>query len=111
MDKYDEHIAILKTLDVDKIYKEWLKGHGIFTFASRTGKAVARSDERNIGCLSMIKGSSSYVAETTELTEAIRADPRIPVVKVESDVSKFTEDNYIAMAEWQRRLDIELERV
>jgi len=69
---------------------------------------MVRSDDAlpgTYGCLTMIK-RGSYEARTKELTNAIRADTRIP-----SDPTLITKDSLPVLAEWQRRIDKELQRV
>jgi hypothetical protein len=56
------------------------------------------------GCLTQVK-SGHYVAATAELTEAIRADPRLP-----DSPENITLESLPAFAEWQRRIDKALGR-
>lgn len=56
------------------------------------------------GCLTTVR-QGTHVAPTPELTEAIRADVRIP-----QDAHEITLEHLPVFAEWQRRLDTELER-
>lgn len=105
MDKYDKAIEYL-TQHPGEIDSAWTspfrhKGGCLFTLAA-TKEAL---NERWFGCLTTIRGHGD-TAETRELTEAIQADERIP---------KFSRDIKIehlpVFAEWQRRIDKELNRV
>jgi len=106
-DKYDKAIDYL-TENPDQIWNSWNEPHSypqgcLFMYVSKTEHTA-----NNIGCLTTIRRNDGFgkVACTPELTEAIRADERIPKgardIKVE-DLPVF--------AEWQRRLDKELNRV
>lgn len=63
-------------------------------------------------CLTQIRGDDIFcddrdrwIAQTPELTKAIKADERIPSEPTEIEVSDLP-----VFAEWQRRLDKELDR-
>ncbi len=96
MDKYDEQIARLREKPED-IRKEWGYGGGIFGFATKTRQTV-NSDGNTCGCLTMVR--DGFNAETPELTEAIRADGRIP-----TNACEITIDDLPIFAEWQRKMD------
>ena len=106
-DKYDGAIDRL-TENPNTIWETWNSPHSffagcLFMYASKDGYP-----HDDIGCLTTIRRNDGFgrLACTPELTEAIRADERIPKnardIKVE-DLPVF--------AEWQRRLDKELNRV
>lgn len=58
----------------------------------------------NCGCLVMVR-HHGYFASTNRLTEEIRADERIPM-----DPNEIGVEHLEVFAEWQRRLDKELNR-
>lgn len=94
MDKYDEAIAYL-TEHPDEIYENWNDPGSspagcLFQYCGRS---------YDCGCLTQVAGFLGRAA-TSELTDAIRADVRIP--RNERDLSV---DRLPALAEWQRRLD------
>lgn len=105
MDKYNEQIEkILKAADfVHAVNTAWLSGQGLFQFCTPTGDlSPDMPDCGRLGCLTMVK-SGHHVACTPELTEAIRADPRLP-----EDSGDVTPAHLPVFAEWQRRLDLEI---
>lgn len=57
------------------------------------------------GCITMIRGSNFYVAATPELTAEIRSDERIP-----KNADLIRVEHLPVFAEWQRKLDIALDR-
>lgn len=106
MDKYDLEVERL-TKNPEFIYDSWNDAEPLFQVA-------ARNTHRNYGCLTQIRQEieiyskgivHEYHAQTSELTKQIRNDERIPKnpkdIKVE-DLPVF--------AEWQRKLDKELNR-
>lgn len=95
MDEYDLHIERL-TKDPSLIQEDWGKCRGLFKLAG------SPRDDRYLryGCLTMIRRSTNYCAPTSELTEAIRADTRIP-----SNHADITLAHLPVFAEWQRRID------
>jgi hypothetical protein len=102
-DKYHAAIIFL-TAHPEYIENAWttLKediGGCLFQFASEDG-----SSDSMYGCLTQVKNEERE-AETDALTEAIRADARIPW-----DFRSITPNNLHVFAEWQRRLDKELNR-
>lgn len=105
MDKYDAQIAELVKLDGEKfrrrIRREWAHSKGLFGYAVTNPYRLWADDT---GCLTMIR-NGDWRAETEELTEAIRADERLP--KTQQDITK---EHLPVFAEWQRRLDKELSR-
>ena len=99
MDKYDQQIAEL-TENPEKILNHWMQPKGLFAYAN-DGKGYVN----NTGCLTMIRYSSAYNAQTENLTNAIRNDIRIP-----KDQMQITVDHLPVFAEWQRLLDKEFNR-
>ena len=70
----------------------------LFTFVRPEGKDT--SYETGIGCLTMIKSGDYRAWHSDELTDAIRADDRIPASRV-----LVTPSNLPVLAEWQRRIE------
>ena len=110
MDKYDKAIEFL-TDHPEKIPIAWsdpiqYEGGCLFQFATPTGKYNARL--RDAGCLTQIHGSPKVMAGDLNpvLVEQIVADQRIP-----SKSEDITVESLPVFAEWQRRLDKELNRV
>ena len=112
MDKYDEAVAYL-TEHPDEISAAWCvpedgdesgcaKAHCLFQYVTPTGEACCGG--RYCGCPTLIVGRS-FRAWTDELTVAIRADQRIP-----KNPDNITIDHLSIFAEWQRRIDKELNR-
>lgn len=103
VDKYDRAVAYL-TEHPEEIQEAWAnpirhEAGCIFGYAAGPDRKMIHY----IGCLTQIKGGL-FRAETEALTEAIRADVRIP------DRFDITVLNLPVFAEWQRRLDVELNR-
>ena len=118
-DKYDDAVAYL-TEHPDKIEDAWNdggyfendtadeephSGAALFRFASKSGTGGICRSGLCYGCLTMIRDSPGIVAETEELTNAIRQDERIP-----TSWHDITVEHLPTFAEWQRRLDKELGR-
>lgn len=115
-DKYDEAIAYL-TKHPDAIQDAWQAGDvheeaGCLFVAVAPehqlyGHSVPFTSGGDCGCLTTIRcGDSRFaLAWTKELTEAIRADERIP-----KDPDDITVEHLPIFAEWQRRIDKELNR-
>ena len=105
MDKYDVQIAELVKLDGEEftaaVQSDWMNSKGLFEYAIANPKCMGKD---GTGCLTMIR-NGGWRAETEELTEAIRADERLP--KTQQDITK---EHLPVFAEWQRRLDKELSR-
>lgn len=108
-DIYQREIELL-TENPNRIYNHWNYGSPLFREAS--SKQCQKPDGKSFGCLTQIRTDKDYVAGTNELTNLIRNDTRIPFspstfmgirdsIKIE-DLQTF--------AEWQRRLDKELNR-
>lgn len=103
-DKYDAEIQRLLNVPDEEFEDNVISAWGttgdalLFQFAGRGGRCA----DDNIGCITMIR-DGSYEAQTSELTEAIRADERIP-----GDAKDITKKHLPVFAEWQRRLDVEL---
>ena len=115
-DKYDEAVAFL-TENPDLIIDAWerdsLEGENArhqclfdYVIPSQHG-TYRRSDNQLCGCLTQIKGECAVggVAWTDDLTDAIQEDDRIP-----EHQTKVTVEDLPVFAEWQRRIDKELDR-
>jgi hypothetical protein len=77
--KYDEQIAHLIAHPED-IRAQWIAGKGIFGMIDSIG---VRTNNRNVGCLTLIKNNHSFYAYTAgkvnkELTNRIRSDELLP---------------------------------
>lgn len=102
-DKYDEAIEYL-TEHPEEIYETWnsaisnseLPGACLF-------RACSNDSKKCYGCLIQVR-YREYPAQTPELTAAILADKRIP------PANEITVEDLPVFAEWQRRLDKELNR-
>jgi hypothetical protein len=107
VDKYDEAIEYL-TKHPNDIYASWgsvdvERGGVLFMFAARDSENGLDNDTP-CGCLTQIR--AGYLdAETSELTERIRADERIP-----KEAEEIKVEHLPVFAEWQRTLDKELNR-
>ena len=109
-DKYDEAIEYLNA-NPDDIRIAWgapmfHPAGCLFEYASPSGET-----DVGVGCLTMIKGNSRFSVYKVdgihkELTEAIRADDRIPDLSCD-----ITLNDLPVFAEWQRRLDKEIRNV
>lgn len=114
-DKYDEAIEYLAT-HPNEIYETWnwppakkagclflpvAPDSGEQLFPNRPG---ASSHDAPCGCLTMVH-NGRYVAWTDDLTEQIRKDNRIP-----DDAGDITVKDLEVFAEWQRKIDKELNR-
>lgn len=107
-DKYDEAIEYL-TENPHEIETVWMhpfdhKAGCLFMFVI-PNDVEFRPDRKLCGCLTTIR-NCGYAAWTDELTEAIRADDRIP-----NDLKDITIEKLPIFAEWQRRIDKELGRI
>ena len=111
-DQYDEAVEYL-TAHPEKINRAWLltdeePGGCLFLFADEFSSGTGNG--RMTGCLTMIR-QGDCLAQTDDLTEAIRSDTRIPTSRGLDDM---TEAERIAslpvFAEWQRRIDAALDR-
>lgn len=102
-DKYDSAVAYL-TKHPDKIKDTWAdpydrEGGCLFTFVCPDPDN--KDTRNNYGCLTQIRNVYlPYVAFTEELTEAIRADDRIP-----QNCGDILVDSLPVFAEWQRKID------
>jgi hypothetical protein len=108
MDKYDRAIEWL-TQNPDEIERAWGQpeftpvGCCLFQYANSSG--YIRSSVNGVcGCLTEVR-RGNWSAETAELTNAIRADIRLP-----RSGATITVEHLPVFAEWQRRLDVELNR-
>lgn len=107
MDKYDRAIAYLSE-HPEQIVPAWFnpgkhEAGCLFRYATATGFHSGVGDQE-YGCLTLIRYGDA-VAETKELTQAIKTDERIPCT-----FYGITLDTLPVFAEWQRRLDKELNR-
>lgn len=112
MDAYDEAVASLKGKDKVKIRQIWgdhkIHAAGILFGIVHPDRNI---DSNKYGCLTQIRQDAAagytctepWIGYTPELTEAISQDERIPT-------NIDTVDDYEVFAEWQRRIDIELNR-
>lgn len=103
-DKYDRAIEYL-TKHPWKIAQAWINNPYYESRLAELAHALFQPCGDGFGCLTQIRSDPNYRVPTPELKRAIRADKRIPkspsAIKV-SDLPVF--------AEWQRRLDKELNR-
>lgn len=131
-DIYDEIVTQLAK-NPGQIFEAWQEpcsysaavnkwAHTLFRYASPNGKSIDEAGRR-IGCLTQIRSSASddletsrHKAWTPELTKKIAEDDRIP-----EDIGDFEKEVAIlphaervrrlnVFAEWQRRIDKELDR-
>lgn len=106
-DKYGEAIDYL-TEHPSRIDFAWQDPNGepggaLFLFATKSAGPEHRSTIQ-LGCLTQIRAGIAEAA-TLQLTRAIAADIRIPERSIDIEVGHLP-----VFAEWQRRLDRELER-
>lgn len=105
-DKYDLAIEYLTEHpgEIDDAWGEpqWHEAGCLFGYCAKT--ATDEVDGLICGCLTQVK-HENMPALTEELTQAIRADTRIP------RASDITVSHLPIFAEWQRRIDKELGRV
>lgn len=97
-DAYDIAVEYLAE-HPEAIYETWqtptMHRYGcLFRYATRDRATMVT------GCLTMIRRTHIYAAETEELTARIRADERIP-----ANEKEITPDHLPVFAEWQRELD------
>jgi len=102
-DIYDKEIEFL-TKNPHAIEHHWLTATPLFEFAYNP-TTCSGSDCYRVGCLTQIRGDLQKTAQTPELTKQIKEDTRIPQVR-----SEITVNNLSVFAEWQRKLDSELDR-
>lgn len=108
MDKYDEAIAYL-TEHPSKIQTAWnWPDDDLYGDGEINGGCLFQivGDYEECGCLTQIRLNPYRIAPTAALTDAIRADERIP-----KSPEQITIADLPVFAEWQRRLDKELNRV
>jgi hypothetical protein len=98
MDRYDREIKRL-TESPEKIIGAWRECMPLFEYASHDGH-TEDLQHGCVGCLTMIRQDDGMVAQTPELTAAIRADERLP-----TSGQAITVESLPAFAEWQRKLD------
>lgn len=106
-DVYDREIAFL-TEHPHQIAIHWINQSPLFQMACHPELMLG---QHRFGCLSMIRDDDDmevnpYVAQTKELTREIKEDYRIP-----PSSSDITVEHLPIFAEWQRRLDKELNRL
>lgn len=112
MDYYDRAVAYL-TERPSSIFAAWLRHDThpcgrLFAISSvsRRPETLAFDGERSCGCLTAIRNTpETYAAPSEELTLAIMADERLPGNPLHLGLEHLP-----AFAEWQRRLDKELNR-
>lgn len=127
-DKYDEAIDWLvanplcgehETEFVTAVERAWNlprlseMGGCLFIMATPSGECEEAPSGMSCGCLTQIRRGDWAHAWTSELTEAIRADERIPAIP--DDLFDLRGDELRTalqpFAEWQRRLDREIRGV
>lgn len=115
MDKYDLEIERLSQVSADELDRAWdsdddvTANSPLFQFCSRTGRASGNRAD-SCGCLVQVCWFSWKFTEIPALTEAIRADRRIPWdVTYQGAWDGLTRRERIAIlthfADWQRALD------
>ena len=109
-DKYDRAVAFL-TENPEQIDDIWSnptdhEAGVLFQFCSKEGDLRGHSDtyEQSCGCLTEV-ASGRWPAQNEKLRAEIMADDRIP-----KRASHITVSTLPVFAEWQRRLDKELNR-
>jgi len=108
-DKYDRAIEYLRK-HPDQIESAWayggnIRAHCLFKYVTPTGRpGVCKDGVRSCGCLTTIK-SDDFVAFTPQLTKLILKDRRIP-----NNIDRVGVSDLPVFAEWQRRIDKELNR-
>lgn len=108
-DKYDIAIEYL-TEHPEEIYATWSTPSGsphgcLFQMVTPSGNyQTPEWNSDQCGCLTQVK-YTSYPAWTSELTDEIRDDERIPSLR------NITVADLPVFAEWQRRLDREIRNV
>jgi hypothetical protein len=117
-DKYDKDVAYLKGLLVKDfqgaVWNAWNhplsaegKGGSLFLFITPNCDPMwhgseERNDSERYGCLTEIR-NGDHLAYTTDLTNRIYADERIP-----SRPQDITPESLDVLAEWQRIVDKEI---
>lgn len=107
MEKFDYDKQIQELIEVPyRIFKDWYDAYGLFKFVGcENGSTREKRGEKFSGCLTMIKSSPDFFAYLNgipdiELTEAIKADKRIPKNK-----NGITLKNLHVFKEWQEKID------
>jgi len=114
MDLYDKAISYLHD-NPDKVQEVWddPKSHfsGIlFQSVTPSGYSEENSDGLFCGDICEIRSFLAH-AWTETLEEQINADPRIPKLYANNDfLPKMSIDTLKVFAEWQRKIDVELNR-
>lgn len=106
-DYYDDAVAYL-TEHPECIGKAWMLHRHVSEIGGLLFGFVTPSREMSrveCGCLTTIRCDDDDVAWTKSLTQAIRADERIP-----SKDKDITPETLPVFAEWQRKIDRELNR-
>lgn len=107
MDKYDAAIEYLSK-NPHRIYDAWNlpteEGGCLFQYADRNGSTFGSP---GVGCLTQIRNTNGerVVEGRPDLTQQIAADERIP-----KNAHNITVNDLHVFAEWQRLIDIELNR-
>lgn len=106
-DAYDVAIDVVKNKNnLSEIYRYWGSASRLPTTVPYCLFRIAdNGGSMNGGCLTMIKGGRYIVDGRNDLTELVRKDIRLPLRPEE-----ITVENLSVFAEWQRRLDVELDR-
>lgn len=104
MDKYDDAVEFL-TENPHKIFDAWNLPEEHFG-----GVLFRCMDDNNFGACCLTNGKSYYqdraqIILGPDLWQELKNDDRIP-----ADETKITPENLPAFAEWQRKLDVVLER-
>ncbi len=105
-DAYDRAVRRLKKEyeeDNEAIYDSWSGVQILFGFVS-ADRNIGWDRGIKCGCLTQIRGYE-FCAETKDLTDAIRADDRLP-----GDANEIRPHHLPFFAEWQRRIDKTLGR-
>jgi hypothetical protein len=117
-DKYDQYVERLRSIP-DEVFSRRIENNywnrpydeeegTLFLYCNSDGDS-GFYDVNGVwepcGCLTQVK-NGSYEAFTKELTDAIRADERIP-----SDPKDITKENLSVFAEWRRKIDVMANKV
>jgi hypothetical protein len=106
MDRYDRAIAWLRDGREHLLEDAWgtdgeSPGWALFAYASDSPDTPRDTEGNFCGCLTQVRQGEP--AATPELTDAIRADKRLPM-----RAHELRMEHIDVFAEWQRRLDAEI---
>lgn len=108
-DTYEQEVQRLADYSWNQLDEAWIKATPLFKFCNEDGDIP---DE--CGCLTQVR-CGMRPAATPELTEAIRADERIPRNTEQIYINGWNRKNrdervelLRVFAEWQRRIDKEI---